>query len=330
MFNLLRNNMPLQVLLILAALVLLWIGPLTEAPAMTASHGDGILYTLLAGLFAAVPRAAVITAMILVLAEGVLLNKILADINIVPRTTLLPTLMYVVFMSANASTLTPMIIVAATIITCSNQLMLRSTLLTIPTVQICSATALIGIGTLFYIPSVAFVVAFIIVAINYRLYSWRDIAATILGFLAPYLMLVIVLFFTDGHAAWWSATVDALGAFAIRTQAVASLPLTANLLLALFFVISSFVLWAKMGEHTVVWQKNTSTIMLAAIGSTVMLFYSRLLPVDLSFFAIPFALSGTLLFMPAIKTPVGGSRRKRHLWIYDILLIMILVAAYIC
>ncbi len=330
MLNLFRKNMAVQVLLIVVALVLLWLQPLITPPPMTASPDtDGVLYSLLVNWLSGVSRLAVIIAMILVLAEGLLLNILLSDIGLVPQTTLLPTLLYITMMSATATTLTPIVPVSAALIGCTYLLMLRGTLLTIPTSRICSATALIGLCSLFYLPALAILVSYLFVAISFRLYNWRDIVALLLGFLAPYVLLVTVLFMTDGLAEWWSATAASLGGFSFHIAATEPLPLIANILLALIVAASIFMLWGKLGEHPVMWQKNASTVMLLSIGAIIMLFYSHLLPVDLSFFAIPFALCGTHMLLPKRNGNIIGHRKQR-LWIYDVLFILTFVAALVC
>lgn len=330
MLKLFKSNMALQALLILVALVLLWLRPLLAPPPMASAPTDGILYSIILPLFNAVPRVAVIVAMLLVLAEGVLLNLLLADINLVPQTTLLPTLLYIIFMSAPATTITPMILVAGALIACTRQLSLKGSLLTISTTRICSATALISICSLFYIPALAILVSYLLVAVSYRLYGWRDVVTMLLGFLAPYVLLVTVLFMTDGLAAWWASTAAVLGDITFMVTATDTLPLIANIMLALIFLVSVFMLWSHLGEHTVVWQKNASTVMLVTVGGIITLLFSRLLPIDLAAFALPFALCGTHMLMPASGRTTVIGRRKQRPWIYDILLAIIIIAAFVC
>jgi len=330
MLNLFRKNMAVQVLLIVVAWVVLWLQPLITPPPMTAdANTDGVLYSLLVNWLSGVPRLAVIIAMILVLAEGMLLNILLSDIGLVPQTTLLPTLLYIILMSAPATTLTPMVPVSALLIGCTYLLMLRGTLLTIPTSRICSATALIGLCSLFYLPALAIFVSYLFVAISFRLYNWRDIVALLLGLLAPYVLLVIILFMTDGLAEWWSATAASLGGFAFHFRPTGTLSMIANIVLALVGLASVIMLWSKLGEHPVLWQKNASTVMLLTVGGIIMLFYSSLMPIAHSFFAIPFALCGTHMILPKRNVGIIG-RRKQRLWVYDVIFILTFVAALVC
>lgn len=329
MVNLFRKNMAVQALLILVALILLWLRQLITPQPMLAMDTDGILYTLLQSWLSAVPRVAVIIAMILVLAEGLMLNILLSDIGLVPQTTLLPTLLYIILMSAPATTITPMLMVNAALIASVHLLMLRGTLLTIPASRICSVTSLIGLCSLFYIPSLALIISYLFVAISFRLYNWRDIVAMLLGLFAPYLMLVTVLFMADSLPAWWSATTASLGGFAFSIAKTETLPLIANIILGLIAAAAIFTLWSNLGKHPVLWQKNASTVMLLSVGGIIMLFYSHVLPMDLSFFAISFALCGTHMLLPQRNVSIIG-RRKQHLWIYDIILILTIAAAIVC
>ena len=199
--KLFSQSILLQSIVILAVTLLLWAGALV-APAPLPSDGGGVLYSVVARWFASAPLAAVIVAMVLIVIEGVWLNLLLVDHALTPQNSLLPTLLYIVCMSAPATTLTPMVLANLALIGCVRQLLLKGTLLTISTGRACAATAFIGLATLFYLPAALMIVGYMLAAINYRLYSWKDWAVLFLGFLAPYVTLVIVLMYTEGLAEW--------------------------------------------------------------------------------------------------------------------------------
>ena len=319
--------MAVQVLLIVAAMLLLWGRAIVKPVAMADS--DAVLYHLLYLGLQSLPRLAVVIAMLLVLAEGVWLNLLLSNVGLVPQTTLLPTLLYVVMMSAPATTLTPMILVCGILIGITHQLMLRTTLLTISTDKVCSTTALIGLASMFYLPSLAFILTYLLVVVNYRLYSWRDWMSMLLGFLAPYIFLILILFLTDNLTIWWSGTYYSLADITLNSGAASPLASAANIALLLVFVASLIVLWGHLGEHPIVWQKNATTVMLLAVGGVGMLAYSRVFPVDMRFFALPFALCGMHFFMPE-KRNFSYGRRKKRSWLPDIILIIMIIAAIVC
>lgn len=327
MLKLFQKNMVLQALLIVTALLLLWSRALIAPNPM--ADGDAVLYHLLYLGMSSLPRLAVIIAMALILAEGVWLNLMLSNVGLVPQTTLLPTFLYVIAMSATSTTLTPAIIVSGILIGCTHQLMLRTTLLTISTDKICSTTALIGLASMFYLPSLAIIISYLLVVVSYRLYSWRDWTAMLLGLLAPYILLVTILFLSDNLATWWSGTYYSLGDIALHRGSVDALAWVGNILLIILFLFSFFSFWSRLGEHPIVWQKNATSVMLLTVGGVAMLLYSRIIPVDMSLFAIPFTLCCQHLFMPE-KAHNSFGRRKQRTWILDLLLLLTLIAAFVC
>lgn len=318
--------MALQVLLILVALALFWVRSLSAPQPMP--DGDAILYHLLQQVLSSVPLLAVIIAMLLVLAEGVIINLVLADANLVPQTSLLPTLLYIVAASASSSTLTPVLLVNAILIACIYRLMLHGTALTISTTRICSVTALIGIASMISLPATAFMLTYLLVAVNYRLYGWRDWAAMILGFAAPYIALIVVLFLTDNLETWWNHTTESFGAFGIFLGQTSTIHLTADIVLTGIMLVALFAMIGRLNEKTVIFQKNALTVILFVIGGIAVLFYTQMLPIEPALFAIPFALCGTHLMLPARQITIG--RKKRRTWINDTLLIITLIAALLC
>ena len=327
MLKIFQRNMALQMVLVAVALLLLWLRPLAAPPELSAGEHPALFYSLLCSWLSATPRLAVILAMLLVLIEGILLNLLLADVGLVSQNSLLPALFFVVSISAGASTLTPAILVWGVMIACLNQLVLRGTLLTIPSSKICGATVLIGIASLCYQPAAALLLSYIFIAINYRLYNWKELAVMLLGFAAPYVAVVAVLFLTGGLADWWQGLVA--GWAAIGTH-LGHFTLLQALGTALLFAVLLWGLFSEnihLSEHPVVWQRNASTLMLLTVGAIGMVFYSPLQPATLQLFALPFAFCATRLF--PINT-TGVHRHIRHPWRYDLLLILIFIAALVC
>ena len=328
MLKLFHGNMALQAVLIVAVTLLLWVPPLLAPTPMDGGENPAILYGLLCSWMQHTPRLAVIIAIILVIAEGIGLNILLSDIGLVSQSSLLPTLLYIAVASAGAATLTPMIPVCGVAILCLHQLMLRGTLLTITPVKICNATAFIAIASMFYQPAVALMLSYLLVAASYRLYTWKDWMLMILGFAAPYTLLAAVLYMTGGLADWWTATASALGDIRLHVGHADLLPLLGGVCLALALLWSLLTVNLRLGEHPVVWQKNASAVMLLAVGGVAMLFYRPLLPFLPACFALPFTFC-TSRFLLEDNTS-RSFRNKKHLWAYDLMFILIIIAAIVC
>lgn len=328
MIRLFERNMTLQVVLIFAALLLLWVPSIVHPPAMGTSSETGMLYDLVYQWLSPAPLWAVVIAMLMVLMEGFFLNLLLSNVGLVSQKSLLPTLLYILAMSASATTLTPVVIVNALLIPCINQLVLRGTLLTIPTNRICGTTVLIGISTMFYLPAVAMMASYLLMAISYRLYSWKDWVVMLLGLLAPYILLVTVLFLNDTLVEEWEIWIEKLGGAALSTGESTVLHAVANGYLVLLFAVSLMALWGRIGEHPIVWQKNASAVMLFAVGGLIMLLYSQLFPVDMQLFAISFAFCCALFLSHEGRRAMRG-RKKSYDWVYDVLLVLVIISVIV-
>lgn len=323
--------MVMQAVLLIVALLLLWVRALLAPTPMAAGDHPAILYGLLCRWLADVPRLAVAIAMLLVLVEGFTLNLLLANVNLVSQNSLLPTLLYIVAMSAGATTLTPVILVNGIAVAGLHQLMLRGTLLTITADKICGATMLIGLASLFYQPAVILMLGYLLIASSYRLYNWKDWMLMLLGFAMPYALLVLVLYMTDGLASWWGDTLASMKDLHLQTGDAGTLPTIASLFLAAVMLWGLTSAVSRISERPVLWQKNAATVMLFTVGGLGMMLFSPLLPLQMAFLAIPFAFVTHRLFLAATERPAGfGRRRKQHVWIYDLLLIAVIIAALLC
>lgn len=328
MLKLFGQNTVVQVVFLLVAMAVLWARPLTHALPMAEATSYAPLYSLLHSL-AIAPTVAVVVAIVLILLGGYCLNLMLARAGLVPQNNLLPTFLYCTFMSATATTLTPALLANLLVLPIMNLLLLRGTLLTIPNDKIFGAAALISIASLLYLPMLTLLIAYLLVAVNYRLYGWRDWTMLLLGLLSPYLLLWGYHFTTDTLADSLAATGQGLAALAVRIEPRSPLRTVANLLLSGITAWCLIALWSRLREHPVVWQKNAVTVMLPAVSGIAILFFTTLLPVNFQFFAAPFALCGTQV-LTSVNRRHYRQRRQWQVWTFDILFIVTLIAAIVC
>lgn len=324
-----KQSIPAQAAVILLAMAALWGSAIVAPQAMPVPQGSDVLYGVLYGWLAGTPRLATIIGMLLVLAGGVLLNMLLVDIDLSSQNSLLPTLLYVICMSAGNTTLTPMVLVSLLLVACMNQLALRGSLLTIPPERACATTALMGLCSMFYLPATLMILSYMLVAINYRLYTWRDWAVMILGFVAPYILMATVLMFTDGLETWWQGVAEASASVHLSAAKAPVLQTIGCIVLALALVAGLVAVSRRSGESKVVWQKNAITLLCTMPGGLAMLAVSRLFPIDMQFFALPFTFGVYCLLMPQSQSS-GYGRRKSRDWVYTLILIALFVATMIC
>lgn len=327
--NLFKQSIPVQALVIMLAMTALWYGAIASPLPMPTPQGGDVLYGVLYSWLNKTPLLAVIIAMLLVLFGGVLLNILLVDLNLSAQNSLLPTLLYAICMSSTATTLTPMTIVSLLMIACLHQLAIRGSLLTIPPERACATTALIGICSMFYLPAALLIISYMIVAINYRLYSWRDWAVMLLGFAAPYVLLATVLMFTNGLAGWWQNITEVFSNIHLITTKTPLLKATGCIVLVLALIAGIIAVFNRSGESTVLWQKNAITQLSMLLGGLAILAITRLFPIDLQLFALPFTFCVGILLMPTQRSNTFGQRKRRE-WVYALILVLIFIAAIVC
>lgn len=329
MLKLFEKNTVFQVVFILVATALLWSGALADPQPMEPASHFAPLYDLLCSLSLS-PTLCVVVAMLLVVLCGYFFNLMLTRVGLASQNSLLPALLFVTAASACETTLSPMLIASLIAIAVVNLLLLRSTLLTVAADKIFGAAALIGIASMVYLPSLTLIVAYLLIAINYRLYSWRDWMVFLLGLLAPYLTLWAVLLFTDGLIPSFNDIALDFASIDLTLGTFTPLQAVANGFLVLVFAISLFIVWRRLGEKTVVWQKNATTLMLITLAAVAMLPLGQFFPVRLQFFAIPFAFCVTqrLGLMPHVSLATRRTNWRSHL--YDLLLILTVIAAILC
>lgn len=325
-----QKNMVRQTLLVVAAAVLVWLRPLIDPPALTDTDTAGILWALAAWPLADLPRLAVVIALLLSVGEALWLNLLLVRRGLTPQTSLLPTLLFLLMTGATSATLSPMLFVNAILIAYTDQLMLRGTLLTIGVDRVCAATALIGLASLFYTPAWLLLVPYLLVAVSYRLYSWRDWTAMLLGLAAPYVPLLAVLYLVPGWGIgpWWSFAWHSLTDIHPSLGATTPLHTVANLVLVAVALGSIVTSVSVAGEKPVVWQKNATVVMLLALGAAVMVPFGPLFPIDTQALAIPFAFTGTLLFTPRRPySPIPNRAARNRRWLLNALFVVTIAAA---
>lgn len=331
MLKLFEKSAVFQVVVILVVTILLWLPHLTDPQPMVPAIGHAPLYSMLYNCSFS-PLFSVILAIVLIIVGGIHLNLMLANTGLISQSSLFPTLFYILFMSATAETLSPILIVGILIIAFVRMTLIHSTPLTITSNKIFGATAIIGICSLFYLPSLILLLSYLTVAVSYRLYGWRDWMVALLGLLAPYIPLWAILYLNDTLTESFSA----MGAALTPPQFSGlefqfSMSLTANIVLILFFVISLFILWRSFGEKTTLWQKNAIAVVLPTVAALALIVYNPSLPLNLQLFAIPFSLCATLRFTTTRFYNTFGYHR--HQWkshLKDLLFLIVIASAILC
>ena len=303
MLKIFRTDVFLQIVIILVVSVAMWVGVFIYPQPMP-MVGGGQLYYWLTGMLT--PLWGTIIAYVLVLLEGFLLNGILYRHKMIAQSTLLPMLFYVIAMSLGSPTLTPILLGNLMLLIAIDQLMLTTTLLSLPLDKVFAAAAAIALATLFCPAMAVFFLPLVTSMFNYSLYSWRDWTMLLLGILAPYIILETIFFVSDqmfyrNYLILYSFTDIHLYASGSWQQWATSL------LFLLLLIMGLGAAFVNSQSRSINFKKNISTLLLFILGSMAYMLYTSIIPLPTEAFALPFACCCTSLFIEPRRKEFGAN-----------------------
>ena len=187
-----------QIVFILLVALALWLPAFSKGVAMTGTFDLSYGYNILFYKIYSIPWLYMGLAFILLLAEALVLNTMLAEFKISPKNSYLSAFLYILLMSSspNLLTLHPFLIVNAFIIAI---LML---LLEIKNKDDCYREIflcgiLTGVGSLFYFKAVGLLITIWIFILLYRSFTWREWFISLLGVVTVYVYLFAYFFLKD-------------------------------------------------------------------------------------------------------------------------------------
>lgn len=303
MLKVFRTNVYLQAVIIAVVAALLWL------PAIV--HPMPSLYLP--------PRAATLAALALVIVEGVLLCSLLYQNKMISQNTTMPILFFLLAMSLGTrqTGMTPLLAGTLFLILCVKQLMVSGTLLSLSIDKTFGAAACLSLATILCPPMVVFLIPLIICMLNYSLYSWRDWTMLLLGLAAPYIPLELYYYlsgdiFYRNYLLLYNLT-------DVQCRTLHSSPAD-WVMSAVFLLLTIVALIATLlgnQSHGTNYTKNSSAILFFLTGSLLMAAYTPVVPLCTAAYAVPFAFCCTALFYD----------KKKKEWIWDIVLIALLLAA---
>ena len=177
----------------------LWIGVFLKPVAVTITGGMEIpIYSVLYPWIAKLDWLVIPLAFIILLLEGFILNSVLIYHELVPKNSLIPSLVFFTIMSSSPVLLNiyPALIAIMFFIIFLNLILplyeqennLRAIL---------SAGLILAIGSMIYLPLVLLLPFFWMCFLIFRILKWREWLISLIGFLIPYLYLAVYYFWTD-------------------------------------------------------------------------------------------------------------------------------------
>lgn len=244
-------------------------------------------------------------ALFFVLVEGFILNSIFIYHDLIPKNSLLPAFLFVLFMSSSsvALTLHPALLAMLPLTIFMHQLYLVYD-------EAENLNRVLGVGllgaicSLLYAPLVLLIVYIWIVFLIYRTLQWRQWLIALLGFLLPFLYLAVYYFWMENLVDKTIEYFDyATGIFNITFELrVLQLSVWGVFILLMLFP-SVFRIAVNLGSNNIAFRrKMAATIWLAVFGSFMVLIHG-----DFGYHVI--------LFLPAAGIVASNFQSaKKSIW----------------
>lgn len=313
MIKIFKTNGVLQIAIIVAAVVAIWIGAFLKPIEMAEDEICGPVYRLMKMGLAELPTVSTIVALLLTLAEGYLLNRLLYQKGLIPLNTLMPTLLYVIVMGMGVRScgLTPAVVANLWVVLALMSMMPKENMI-MEEGKIFNTGLWCSMALLTWMPAVFVLVPIVIGQITYKMYKGREWAVNILGLMAPIIIVLTTLFM-----------MDKLGMMAVYAETLASglglrydggaWSIVETSVMGLMVIVTTAGTVRILFGRTIEQRKHGLVIVSLLIFSIASMFYVSLMPIDGGPYALVLATTGSIFLM----------EKKKKLWIYDIIIALL-------
>lgn len=231
------------------------------------------LFQFLAGLLPPVPWLPGLAGLILVFAIALVLNSIFIYHDMVPKNSLLPALLFTLFMSSGKDYLTlyPALLAALPMTFFLHQVYMlyddQENLNRALTIGILGA-----LSSLLYTPLMVMVLFVWIVFLIYRMLHWREWLIALIGFCLPYLYLVVYYFWMDKLDVFFDGYFYYLVTVVQFTGSSDLLQFSVWIVFGLLLMLPSIVrILSTLGSQNIAFRRKMSVTVWLAIFATLMI-----------------------------------------------------------
>jgi hypothetical protein len=269
-----RSSFLIQYLALIIIGVTLWIPAFINPPVNeTESSLVSPLYHFITGLLPDIAWLPVLIALLLVFTEAIILNIIFIYHDLVPKNSLLPALLFTLFMSSGAQfiTLYPALLATFPLI-----FFLHQVYLLFEESENLNRTLSIGIlaalSSLLYAPMLLLIFYIWIVFLIYRMLHWREWFISVIGFVLPYLYLGVYYFWLDKLQDFYDEYIDYTVNIFQFTATADIFQIAIWIIFALLLVLPSVVkVLSTMGSHNIAFRRKMSATVWMALFAAFMI-----------------------------------------------------------
>jgi hypothetical protein len=200
MINFFKTLNPLNILWLAVLLFALRAGYVFNSPPITGFVFADLFKRLLLtqATFTIAPFYNVLFAAVLVLAQALLLNRLVNNYNLLGKPTLLPALMFITV----ASLFTPFLTVSPPLICNFMVIWMLFKLFSFYKSKDAKSAAydlgmIVAVGSIIYLPFIYFFLAIWIALILFRPFNWRELAAAVIGYVTIFFFLAVYYYLNN-------------------------------------------------------------------------------------------------------------------------------------
>ncbi len=253
-----KFNSPSAYIFLPLIAIAIWLGAMASTTVFSDKHVMPLFY--LVSQLIKTPWLSCLIAFLFIVAEAFLLNFIVNENEILNKQSFLPALLYLVFMSNNSNLLVlhPLVFSNLFILFAINKL-ISSYRKDVVFSQAFDAGFLISIASLFYFPSIIFLLLLVVGFILFRPFNWREWMISFLGAVVPYLFVLMYYFWNNSLSTFFYDTI-LFPLLSYKTRMEISESFYFTIVIALIIIFFSFV--KLMGGLTGGSQKSKKGIVL--------------------------------------------------------------------
>jgi hypothetical protein len=187
-----KKKYTLQLLILAIVPIIFWSQAFINPPEVISNNFDMPLYKVIYDFAKDYQLFSTIAAFVMVFLQGLLLNQLFTNNHLSQKNTFLPAFIYILLMSCsyNCMTLNSMLF-ANFLIIFALYFFLRCHDKKEGIDEIYNSCALLSLASMFFAPSIIFIIWIWFGLIIYKLYKWRSWGMSLLGLITPYVLLFI-------------------------------------------------------------------------------------------------------------------------------------------
>lgn len=317
--RLFRSQYHIQYILLFLLILFLW-GDAFIFPEKLMTGNSFHEFPWVSKFISSFPYVALGVSILLLFLQAVLLNAIAEKHKLVERNQLLTAAIYVVFMSSQPQLVQPNLMLLVNLLL----ILLLYAVLNLhgrneSLSALFDAGMLVGLATMLFLPSFAFMAFILITLMIFRLYRWREWVVPFIGLAAPWLFYATYLFWYDALQERFDMIISSI-AFRIPDILAVSTELVVVWILIFVLIITGFGKIIKYANETTVDIRRKSGVV----------FWMLLIGLGSAFFSNHNLITqASLEFIPVTIFIAGYLSRARKMFIQQVVMFLILAAIII-